>query len=77
MDADPGAPTGKSRPPGINGAPVARGPTPGRACTWRARQPQILERVLIKGLIPSHPWEQPAIFVEESLAALNGEKERS
>jgi hypothetical protein len=33
--------------------------------------------VLIEGLLPSHPWEQPAIFVEESLAALNGEKERS
>jgi hypothetical protein len=30
--------------------------------------PVLLERVLSRGVIPNHPWEEPAIFVDESLA---------
>ena len=32
------------------------------------RDPDLLEHVLRDGLIPSHPWEEPAIFVDESVA---------
>jgi hypothetical protein len=29
---------------------------------------ELLERVLSRGLLPSHPWEEPAVCVDESLA---------
>jgi hypothetical protein len=32
------------------------------------RDAQILEHVLQNGLIPNHPWEVPAIYIDESLA---------
>jgi hypothetical protein len=32
------------------------------------RDPALLERVLSRGLIPNHPWEEPAVFVDESHA---------
>jgi hypothetical protein len=32
------------------------------------RDRELLERVLSRGLLPSHPWEEPAVFVDESLA---------
>jgi hypothetical protein len=30
------------------------------------RDPDLLQRVLNDGLIPSHPWEEPVIFVQET-----------
>lgn len=33
------------------------------------RDPQRLQRVLDQGIRPHHPWEVPAIFVDESWAA--------
>jgi hypothetical protein len=30
------------------------------------RDRELLERVLARGLIPSHPWQEPAIFIDES-----------
>jgi hypothetical protein len=30
--------------------------------------PELLEMVLSRGVIASHPWEEPAVFVDESLA---------
>jgi len=32
------------------------------------RQPALLERVLTRGVLSNHPWEEPAVFVDESLA---------
>ena len=32
------------------------------------RDPALLERVLSRGVIPNHPWQEPAIFVDDSLA---------
>lgn len=32
------------------------------------RDPELLERLLTRGLIPNHPWQEPAIFVDEVLA---------
>jgi hypothetical protein len=32
------------------------------------RDPELLRQVIDAGLRPSHPWEEPAIFVEEVLA---------
>jgi hypothetical protein len=32
------------------------------------RDPELLDRALNLGLIPSHPWEEPAVFVDESFA---------
>ena len=31
------------------------------------REPEVLERVLERGLIPAHPWEEPVVFVDETL----------
>lgn len=31
------------------------------------REPEVLERVLVRGLIPAHPWEEPVVFVDETL----------
>ena len=31
------------------------------------RDPALLDRVLDRGVIPNHPWEEPAIFVDESV----------
>jgi len=28
----------------------------------------LLERVLTRGVLPNHPWQEPAVFVDESLA---------
>lgn len=33
------------------------------------RDPDLLDRVLTRGLVPSHPWQEPAVFVDESLAS--------
>ena len=30
------------------------------------REPLLLDKVLTFGLIPNHPWEEPAVFVDES-----------
>lgn len=30
------------------------------------RDPQLLTRLLTRGLIPNHPWQEPAIFIDES-----------
>ena len=30
------------------------------------RDPALLERVLTRGLVPSHPWEEPVVFVDET-----------
>lgn len=32
------------------------------------RQPALLERVLSRGVLPNHPWEEPAVFIDEALA---------
>jgi len=32
------------------------------------RDPALLERLLTEGLIPHHPWEEPAVFVDETTA---------
>jgi hypothetical protein len=32
------------------------------------RDPALLERVLSRGVRPNHPWQEPAIFVDDSLA---------
>jgi hypothetical protein len=32
------------------------------------RDPTLLERVLSRGLLPNHPWEEPAVFIDESQA---------
>jgi hypothetical protein len=32
------------------------------------RDPDVLERVLTRGLLPNHPWQEPAVFVDESYA---------
>lgn len=34
------------------------------------RDPTILDRVLTLGLIPNHPWEEPAVFVDEASVTL-------
>ena len=34
------------------------------------RDPAVLERFLTLGLIPNHPWEEPAVFVDESIVTL-------
>jgi len=31
------------------------------------RDPETLRRVLEKGLFPAHPWEEPAVFVDETM----------
>lgn len=30
--------------------------------------PELLDRVVNRGLVPNHPWEEPAVFVDEPLA---------
>jgi hypothetical protein len=35
----------------------------------------LLERVLTVGLIPHHPWEEPVVFVDESLVTLSSSGE--
>ena len=30
-----------------------------------ARDPELLRRVLDDGLLPTHPWEEPAVFIDE------------
>jgi hypothetical protein len=35
------------------------------------RDSELLNRFLIKGLIPHHPWEEPAIFIDESQATVS------
>lgn len=32
------------------------------------RDQALLERLLTEGLIPSHPWEEPAVFIDETVA---------
>jgi len=32
------------------------------------RDSALLDRVLTRGVIPNHPWEEPAVFVDESMA---------
>ena len=32
------------------------------------RDPALLDRLLGEGLLPHHPWEEPAVFVDESMA---------
>jgi hypothetical protein len=32
------------------------------------RDPALLERLLTEGLIPHHPWEEPAVFIDETTA---------
>jgi len=32
------------------------------------RDPALLDRVLSRGIVPNHPWQEPAIFVNDSLA---------
>ncbi len=34
------------------------------------RDPLLLDKVLTLGLIPNHPWEEPAVFVDESSVTL-------
>ena len=34
------------------------------------RDQALLERLLTEGLIPSHPWEEPAVFIDETLVTL-------
>jgi hypothetical protein len=34
------------------------------------REPELLDRVLRFGVLPSHPWEEPAIFVDEALTVI-------
>lgn len=36
------------------------------------RDADVLERVLTRGLIPHHPWEEPVIFVDEALTPSRG-----
>lgn len=31
------------------------------------RDPELLHQVITAGLRPNHPWEEPAIFIDESL----------
>lgn len=38
------------------------------------RDPELLERFLRQGLIPNHPWQEPAVFVDESLVTLAEEE---
>lgn len=33
------------------------------------RDSNLLERVLTRGLIPNHPWQEPAVIVDESMAS--------
>lgn len=33
------------------------------------RDPALLARVIHHGLIPNHPWQEPAVFVDESMAS--------
>jgi kynurenine formamidase len=40
------------------------------------RDPELLERVLSHGVIPNHPWEEPAVFIDESLATASMMTER-
>lgn len=35
------------------------------------RDQALLAQVLCEGLIPSHPWEEPAIFVDESITTVS------
>jgi len=35
------------------------------------RDPELLTRVLSLGLIPNHPWQEPAIFVDETEVTLS------
>ena len=37
------------------------------------REPDLLERLLHEGLIPNHPWQQPAVFIDESTVTLTEE----
>ncbi|MEP6769964.1 MAG: hypothetical protein ABJC61_14925 [Acidobacteriota bacterium] len=30
------------------------------------RDPVLLDRVFREGIFPAHPWEEPAVFVDES-----------
>lgn len=34
------------------------------------RDEALLEKMLTEGLIPSHPWEEPAVFIDESRVTL-------
>ncbi|MEP6800854.1 MAG: hypothetical protein ABJC07_02875 [Acidobacteriota bacterium] len=35
------------------------------------RDPETLRRVLEEGLIPAHPWEEPAVFIDETTVTFN------
>jgi hypothetical protein len=32
------------------------------------REPELLAKLLDEGLVPHHPWEEPAVFVDEAFA---------
>jgi hypothetical protein len=32
------------------------------------RQPALLKRVLTRGVLANHPWQEPAVFIDEALA---------
>ncbi len=35
------------------------------------RDPELLARLLTQGLIPNHPWQEPAIFIDESEVSIS------
>ena len=35
------------------------------------RDPELLTRLLTHGVIPNHPWQEPAIFIDESQVTLS------
>jgi hypothetical protein len=39
------------------------------------RDPALLTRFLTQGLIPNHPWQEPAIFVDESQVTVSHPRE--
>ncbi|MEP7132899.1 MAG: hypothetical protein ABI914_07025 [Acidobacteriota bacterium] len=45
---------------------VARSPTV-RLEFVLPREPETLRRVLELGLFPAHPWEEPAVFIDETM----------
>jgi hypothetical protein len=36
-----------------------------------ARDPSLLARLLATGLRPNHPWQEPAIFIDEAEIAVS------
>jgi len=35
------------------------------------RETALLDKVLKEGLVPNHPWEEPVIYIEESLSVFS------